>query len=200
MALSPLVHLRQDYPYPDRRPDLPEDLQGWCQPEHRQMVARYIDPHSTQLIVELWSWLGASTRLLLELAPHATVVCVDTWAGSPDINNKPEYAAKIPTLFDTFVVNQWRWRDRVIPMRMDSREGLRIIARYEIAPELIYFDTNHATEHVLSELELAWSLFPKARLYGDDWGWESVRAAVIPFAAKHGLMIVARGNAWALED
>lgn len=197
---GPFDDLRTITPWPDVMPDLPFDGQGWCQPEHRPMLARRLSA-DTKVVLELGSWLGQSTRLLLELAPNATILCVDTWQGSTDMVGNADAASRLATgrLLEQFQRNQWEWRDRVIPLRCDSQVGVAHVYWDDIVPDLIFFDTEHTTEHLTAELDAAFAYFPTAKLYGDDWGWPTVRAAVEAFAAKHGFSIDAIGNAWSLE-
>ena len=194
-----LDSLRTQYPWPADKPDVPPDPHGWCQPEHRSMLAKRVGP-DTRVVVELGSWLGQSTRLLLELAPAATVICVDHWQGSTDMQGNASAEARLATAYETFLVNQWPWRERVVPLRSDSCLGLRTIHDSGVTPDLIYFDSEHTTEHLTRELETARRLFPRARLYGDDWAWESVRRAVEDFALVHDSPVSAWGNAWALDS
>jgi hypothetical protein len=63
---------------------------------------------------------------------------------------------------------------------------------------LIFFDTEHATDHLANELEIACRSFPEARFYGDDWGWPRIRVAVRDYARSHGLASATRGIAWSL--
>lgn len=191
------------HPWPAARPDLAFDPHGWCQPEHREHIAPFLSA-ATGLVVELGSWLGQSTRLLLELAPNAVVACVDTWEGSADMSPCREARSRIAAgrLYEQFLANQWDHRRRVIPIREDSCVGLRSVLRAGLKPDLIYFDTAHTYEQLTRELEVARLFFPAARLYGDDWGTcpEDVRPAVEAFARKHYMTPHGSGNAWVLLE
>lgn len=194
-----LESLRTQFPWPDTRPELKFDPHGWCRPEHRDVLKGRLHSN-TRLIIELGSWLGQSTRLLLAMAPNATVVCVDTWKGSSDMLGNPEAEQRLSMLYDQFLANQWEWRQRVIPLQLDSRDGLREVKAHGLTPDLVFLDTEHTTAHVIEELELAHALFPSAMINGDDWGWPDVRAAVEQFATAHPeYRPVGKGNAWRLE-
>ncbi len=195
-----LTELRAYYPWPYIKPDLPFDPHGWCGPDHKTLLINRLD-HTTQVVLELGSWLGQSTRLLLSLTPNATIICVDTWHGSTDMVTDPEATKRIDTeqLFQQFQANQWDYRDRIIPLIQDSLIGLQTVYDAGVVPDLIFFDTEHTTDHLSNELELAHKLFPITKLYGDDWKWPTVQAALQPFAITHGFEIQTSGNAWALE-
>lgn len=186
-------------PWPAERPDLEFDPHGWCLPEHREHVAPFLGERA-KVVLELGAWLGQSTRMLLELAPNATVISVDTWRGSTDMADSPEAVARIESnnLYDQFLANQWDHRHRLIPIVLPSLEGMGQVAAAGVQPDLVFFDTEHTATHLTAELELARRLFPRARLYGDDWGWVPVRAAVEHFARGLGKVAHGIGNAWAI--
>ena len=64
---------------------------------------------------------------------------------------------------------------------MSTLDGLRTVAQFGIEPDVIYIDAEHSYRAVTSELELAYELFPTARLVGDDFDWRGVRDAVDNF-------------------
>ena len=197
----PLADLKSAHPWPATRPYLAFDPHGWCQPEHRQHVGPYLGP-DTRVILELGSWLGQSTRLLLELAPAATVIAVDTWMGSTDMIGNADAAPRLASgrLFDQFLANQWDYRDRLVPIRETSLLGMAAAYNAGVVPDLIFFDTEHTTDHLLEELRVASEFFPSARLYGDDWGWPSVQTAVVLHASQMRPpgRACGRGNAWVI--
>ena len=59
-------------PATGRRPD------GWFTP-HNKQVLRTLLSADTRCVVELGSYLGLSTRFILEHAPNALVYAVDLW-------------------------------------------------------------------------------------------------------------------------
>jgi hypothetical protein len=101
-----LATLNDQHPWPAAMPAVPPDPHGWCQPEHRDVLATRLGP-DTKVILELGARLGQSTRLLLELAPNATVISVDTWRGSTDMAGNAEGESRMATAYKTFLVNQW---------------------------------------------------------------------------------------------
>lgn len=189
--------LRAAYPWPDQPPDVPPDPHGWCSGDHRFALREKIGP-TTRAIVELGAWLGASTRMMLGLAPAATVISVDHWKGEPFMNGLRETQQRLEAAHETFLVNQWQHRDRVIPIRSDTLGGLHEVHSHGVAPDLIYFDSEHTVECLSAELALARRLFPEAIFHGDDWRMPDVQTAVRIFADQHGYKIRDRGNAWTL--
>ena len=170
----------------------------------------------TEVVVELGAWLGKSTRHILERAPRATVVSVDTWdtvqLAKWARERHPELLPVIEVVAETFMVNLWEQRGRVVPVRMDSRDALRAVSETGVVPDLVYVDASHRYRETLDELRLIASLFPAAQVVGDDWLWEydprsperrdfPVQRAVRAFLAGEPLRTVATDrNGWRLED
>lgn len=196
-----LDELRRQHPWPATKPAVPANPHGWFQEaSHHWILRRRFTACAPAIIVELGSWLGQSTRYFLTHT-DATVICVDHWQGSADINDKPECQALLPVLYETFLVNQWDWRQRVIPLRMDTLAGLAAVHAAAVQPSCIFFDSTHTYEHLQAELELALRCFPEAQLHGDDWAtWDGVQRAVREFARDHDRAILAYGNAWSLYE
>jgi hypothetical protein len=149
---------------------------------------------ATRLVVELGAWLGLSTRFLADHAPNATVVSIDHWLGSPEHRAQSQFRGMLPTLYEAFLAACWEYRGRVIPLRMTTLQGLQTVADFGLAPDLVYVDAEHSFAAVSAELELAGSLFPGARLVGDDYDWPGVARAVDAFAVRHGLRVERVGH------
>jgi hypothetical protein len=184
---SPLGRLRRAFPWPAAKPDVESSTEhaGWLGDGTDQALTSVLSDR-TQVVVELGAWLGMSTRFIAEKSPHATVVSVDHWQGSPEHRARAEFRSILPTLYETFLAQCWSFRDRIVPLRMSTLEGLRTVARFGIDPDVIYIDAEHSYEAVTSELELASELFPRARLIGDDFDWRGVREAAQNFARRNG--------------
>jgi predicted O-methyltransferase YrrM len=148
------------------------------------------------LIVELGSFVGLSTRFLADLAPAATIVAIDHWRGSEEHFTDPKSIPVLPILYETFLANCWDYRERLIPMRLSSCEGLQAVAHYGLNPDLIFIDASHAYEEVKADIEAARRLFPRATLVGDDWDWDGVRRAVREIEQRESLKLETHGVAW----
>ncbi len=199
--MNGLAALRKRYPWPDAMPEVAPDDHGWFQDCNARLLNRFLGPR-TELIVELGSWLGKSARFMLAAAPHATVVCVDHWQGSPECQRpRPDGAMqKLPRLYETFLRNMWDWRDRVAPLRAATIEGLNEVNRLGLRPDLVYVDAGHDYQSVLADVTTALDLFPAAQIVGDDWlYYAGVRRAVTELARARGLRTCLDGNAWALR-
>lgn len=198
--MSGLAELRRRYPWPDTMPDVQPDDHSWFQQCNARLLRRFLGPQ-TELIVELGSWLGCSARFMLKAAPNATLICIDHWKGSPRHQQSCRNAVKdkLPRLYETFLRNMWPWRQRVVPLRADTADGMRELAGIGLTPDLVYVDANHDYQNVLADVGTALELFPSAQVAGDDWIYfDGVRRAVGELARARGLRIVREENAWAL--
>jgi hypothetical protein len=187
------VKLRKKYPWPDSPPDVPEDWMGWLCPDTATALKSRIGP-DTQLIVECGTWLGCSARAMLEAAPNALLVCIDTWLGSPEhkSDNAPEeWSRRLPTLYESCQRNLCPWRDRVVMVRQDSLVGLGEVYAAGLKPDLIYLDSKHTTCRVAAELAVCLELFPKAKVVLDDYNNAAVFVAVLNHANATGREIIA---------
>jgi glycosyltransferase involved in cell wall biosynthesis len=79
---------------------------------------------------------------------------------------------------------------------MTTQEGLHMVARYGLTPEVIFFDADHSYESLMADLNLAHELFPHARLIGDDYSSKPVGEAVGVFCRRRGLEAHPFGMAW----
>ena len=165
--------LRSRHPYPKERPAVEPLDDGWLFPESAQRLQASLGPQ-TGVVVELGAWLGRSTRSIARCRPNATVIAIDHWRGSVE-HQVPPYRDLLPTLYECFLVNCLAIRDRLIPVRLSTLEGLAEVHSLNITPDLIYVDASHDYDSVKADLHACLQLFPAARIVGDDWDWEEVR-------------------------
>ena len=164
------------YPWPERKPEVPSNWHGWFS-EPNQTMLRGLLSESTRVIVELGAWCGVSTKFLLDQAPNATVISIDHWLGSKE-HQKEEFSQILPNLYETFLVNLWDDRKRLIPLRANTVEGLENLHQWRICVDLTYIDASHEYEEVFCDIKTAIDLFPNSTICGDDWSWGDVRRAV----------------------
>jgi len=193
--------LRKKYPWPDKKPDLPFDNHGWFGWCHKALLDVVL-PQDGQVIIEMGSWLGLSTRFLLSQVPLATILAIDHWKGDDSILQEADEGTKqkLPILHETFLSNCWDYRDRLVPMRTTTVEGLREIHELGIRPDFIYLDASHQYDDAAADLREIWSLYPDVRLAGDDYGgkWEGVKRAVDEHAERAGRVPCTAEHAWTI--
>ncbi len=178
--------------------DLPFDGHGWF--FNAEPLQKQIEQMHPKVIIEVGSWLGASTRFMAELLDDGgKLYAVDTWLGS---SNESVHGqdSRLSFLYQQFLSNVKHagLTDRIIPVRMDSIEASKAL---HVEADLIYLDAAHDTESVLADI-LAWYPHLKSggMLCGDDWSWASVREAVFRGAEVLGKKIYYFGNFWAYEE
>ena len=187
--------LRRRFPWPSERPVVqgPIESYGWFGEGTDRVLSQNLS-EATRLVVELGSWLGMSTRFIADIAPNATVIAVDTWGGSTEHQNQARFQVMLSSLYTNFLSLSWSYRDRIIPLRMTTLEGLRLVAETGLQPDLVFIDAEHSYEAVTAELSLAHSLFPHALLVGDDYDWEGVQKAVHEYANAKNMEVERVGH------
>lgn len=167
---------------------------GW--PNDSYMVAPIIHQLNAKVIIEVGSWLGASSRVIAGSLPEdAVMICVDHWLGSPEHHFILNYNTTFfDSLFPQFLSNTFLkgFSNKLLPLRISSLDAANLI---DIQADLIYLDASHETDAVYADLQAWW---PKLRdggvLCGDDWMWLSVRTAIKQFAQENGLTVHARSD------
>ncbi len=189
-----LENLRKTYVYPTIKPSVEGNKHGWFNKCNEDVLSLFLN-ENTKLIIELGSWLGKSTRFLANKALNANIIAIDHWKGS----NEHQKSDIIPVLYETFIVNCWKYRDRIIPIRDNTINGLKTIHKENLTPDLIYIDASHDYKSVCDDITTSIRLFPKARIVGDDWLWgkhKPVKKAVVDCAKLLNLEIKTIENAW----
>ena len=177
---SALETIRKAGCWTSEKPEVPSCDHGWL----AEGTARMLDLNlndQTGLVLELGAWLGKSTRHILSRAPNAVVISVDSW---DEIAIRGWIRSRHPHLLpiveagvrNTYLVNCWDYKERLIPLHMKSLEALRFLRDRGAVPDVIFLDTSHSYEDTLAEVLAIASTFPSAVLVGDDWEWRDVKA------------------------
>ncbi len=153
VTFSEKIHaLADQFPWPGQKPrEVSGESPGWLGEGTDQLLARVLSSE-TRLVVELGAWLGRSTRFIADHAPNAVVVSIDHWQGSPEHRISSEWRDMLPTLYETFLSLCWPYRERIVPLRMTTLEGLRMVGQFALAPDLIFVDAEHSLAAVSAEL------------------------------------------------
>ena len=194
-----IQELRAAFPFPKDPPTVPASDHGWFGNEHVELLQGALTP-ATKVVVELGSWLGKSTRFTASRAPNAVVVAVDHWKGSAEHHSTPEWKAMLPFLYETFLKNCWPFRDRIIPLRMDTVSGLKLVHSHGIEPDVVFIDAGHVYIYARADLSNALGLFTKAAICGDDFMWPGVAQTVREHARANIMTAFAKGNVWWREN
>lgn len=169
-----IQELQQKFPWPAKKPNVPENIFGWFGPPNQKTIERRLKSINPEVILELGAYLGKSTRFLCENS-NALVITVDHWKGSKEHQKRPE----VKTLYETFLVNCWEFQNRLIPVRLDICEGIQQCYELNCIPDLIYLDGPHDANSVKEQLIKCLKCFPNTHIIGDDWPWKTVREGVL---------------------
>lgn len=202
MSVRQLIHAVDPYIGLDIENHQP-DLQGWGGDD--PIFASLIEEIEPRNILEVGSWKGASAlhmaKILNEKGLHGSeICCVDTWLGAveswtnhedPERYKSLRLANGYPTVYYTFLKNvAVHGVQRVItPFPVPSTIAARFFVQNHVRFDLIYIDTSHDYEDVLSDVKRYWPLVaPNGVLFGDDYGVSpGVTRAVDCFAADYDL-------------
>lgn len=201
------IDLVRNLPYagwPARRPPAEPDWGGWFAPECARLMASL---WRGGVAVELGSWLGQSTRWILDaLAPPPEhVYAVDWWRGDHHICRDAALGAgAAANVFDRFLATNWEHRDRLTPVRTMIPDGVRDLAAAGVYPSLVFLDGCHEREAVRCDLLAALRAWPRVPVVGDDW-WEhfpGVEQGVRDALATIGRPLAVRrdGRGWAVVE
>jgi len=140
------------------------------------------------LVCEIGSWVGKSTLFIADRSQF--VIAIDPWPGSKEeydqIADRPpdwtpanlKTAELLPYLYNGFLTNCWRQRDKILPLKMKSSQGLPMLYTAGIEPDLFYVDGEHIFETVYFDISTILTLFPASKICGNDWGFGGVQQAV----------------------
>lgn len=196
---SSVSRLAAQFPWPTARPEVPiRKNEGWFHESVRDAFEELLNDR-TSIVVELGSWLGLSTRFIAARAPNAVVIAIDHWKGSPEHHRREDLKDLLPVLYETFLTSCWDFKNQIIPVRLNSDDGLRTIRDYAIRPDLIYIDADHSFEAVYRDLKFVLEHFPSSAIVGDDWNWNGVRRAVEKVASESGRTAIVDRACWMLR-
>ncbi|MBD3649070.1 MAG: class I SAM-dependent methyltransferase [Pseudomonadales bacterium] len=171
------------------------------------------DRNAEFLIMEIGSELGGSTRFFLDYLPNSRVICIDPWPDGykipADFEAIAPYVEENESLLPMFLYFCRDYRDRILPLRTFSSEGIVSVYQMGMAPNVIYIDGDHRYLGTLNDLIMAHNLFPDALIVGDDWNFsskyaiykgieKSVQKAATDFADHFGLELKSFANTYAV--
>jgi len=197
-------HFFQDNPYDGFDPtSFPDDVQGWGSDD--PIFERLIEYLRPKIIVEVGTWKGRSAIQMAQICRarglQTNILCIDTWLGTIEsytwrerdraIHSSLKLRHGWPHLYYQFLANVMRrgFQDMITPLPQTSEIGARLLAHFQIVPDLVYIDASHDYSDVVKDLVSYFNIMqPGGVLFGDDYiHWESVTRAVQDFAnhARH---------------
>ncbi|MEX0597446.1 MAG: class I SAM-dependent methyltransferase [Candidatus Paceibacterota bacterium] len=172
---------------------LPFDPASHFGPRQENGLKYIITKYKPNIVIEIGSYLGASTRFIANLLPRdGKVYAVDHWLGNNEWTEDPNFQEKQSLFYKKFLSNiiHANLCHKVIPIKMDS---LTAAKKINCQPDVIFIDGAHDYKSVYADL-CAWYPFisEKGILCGDDYYWGSsnpVKQAVDQFAREHNLVV-----------
>jgi hypothetical protein len=187
--------------WPKKKPNVEKNPHGWFAPCVAERVKSLLQP-DMEVVLELGAWMGKSTRFICDQVPQAQVITIDTWAGSVEHQGSPE----LETLYETFVVNCWDYRQQLVPIRMTTKEGMGFLKEQGIVPRFIFIDADHSYGGVCADITQALTNWPDIIVCGDDWAYGEnenpaypVKAAALEMARRFNKRVNAHSNVWSYE-
>lgn len=164
-------------------------------------------------IIEVGTWLGLSTYTMSRALTatgitDACIIAVDTWLGGEEHWSTDEGRESLgfvhgrPTIYERFLSNMVRegFASTILPLPLSSLIAGRLLKKSGITADLIYLDGSHHEKDVYDDLCVYGELLTeKGAIFGDDFQWESVAAAVTRYAAEHNLEIGRADKFWTLR-
>ena len=205
-----IEEIKSLFVWPDKKPNIVPETNGWFTVASSNVLGMLIQHIDPKIICELGSWTGTgSTRFLLNAAPNAHLLCFDHW--SPDVNDHgnggttvyedddPELL-QLPKIWDSFLFNSWEYQDRLTPVRAKTLEGLELTKPYNLPVDLVFIDADHSYKGTYNDIMKCAELWPNSQITGDDFTWETVKAAVIDAAKALNKRVIFCHNCWFLTD
>lgn len=155
-------------------------------------------------IIEVGSWKGLSANLMAQycrenLGDECKVICIDTWLGSPEHQDKIDRKNGYPNIYEEFLVNtKFLKNDHIIyPFPISSTQGAHYLKSHNVKADIIYIDAGHEYDSILLDAKLYWNLLNEGGvMIFDDYSWPDVARAVDDFFAdKSALKIVNKEQA-----
>jgi hypothetical protein len=123
-------------------------------------------------VLEIGAWEGRSTVFFLNYFPQCSVTCIDTFAGGPDFDTRPEWAAAVAGAETRFDANTAEFSDRVIKLKAASVDALAKLAIGWKRFHLVYVDGGHRAIDAYRDATLAWTMLLNGGvMIMDDYQW-----------------------------
>ena len=169
--------------------------------------------YSPKFGVEVGSFIGSSGVFLGNFMKqnNGVLLCIDTWCGDINMwlmqrfNSTMSNEDGNPKLYDLFMSNIKKngLTNTVIPLRISSTIGARMlkVLNYEI--DFIYIDSAHEAGETFMELMLYHDILkPGGILFGDDYnGFPAVKYDVDLFCSYYNytLFFTGDGDTWIIQ-
>jgi len=124
-------------------------------------------------ILEIGSFEGRSAMFFLKYLPQSTIVCIDTFAGTPEENYVYEFLERqLPGIEARFDRNLAPFGARVEKVKSRSAPALDALIAQGRKLDLAYIDGGHRYDDVMSDSLAVWKMLePDGIVIWDDYEW-----------------------------
>lgn len=151
--------------FPPNRPQVLPSYASTFTSDHEKYLAEWLK--GRKIVLEVGSGIGVITEYL---ARHADLVyACDPWTREKYRDGKSEQIGEHP--FDTFCVNCWHHRLKIIPIHGSVEEVLPWMAKSDIRLDAICLDGAHQFEGLREHIKLVQAFYPDVEIIGDDYMW-----------------------------
>lgn len=171
---------------------------NWASRNFEQWAA-LLAPHRSKPVrlLEVGAWEGQSSLFFLNYLPHASIVCIDTFAGSIEHRNWPLWRRlwQLQGIERRFKRNTAAYSSRVEMIKGDSRTALATMKLSGRSFDFIYIDGSHFAADVYCDALVGWQVLDEGGLMVfDDYERKQGREQDWPSVGIDGFLDTVQGQ------
>jgi hypothetical protein len=145
------------------------------------------------LVVELHSQYGYTTRYIAGMADHVSVVAVGHWCADPGDRYPHGWQSTVADSFSEFAATCSQKRGQIIPLRATTFDALAEMARVGLTPDVVYINSSDPVI-VQENLARAMEVFPTTKFVGNSWNAPGGGAR--KFVRENAVEVEVTRNTW----
>lgn len=169
---------------------------GWLSADTRACLMASLAVIKPACVLELGSWYGLSSRLIVNSTAHCRLFAVDHYKNATIFEGARRKLSPSDKLFfnhprfETFHANVGATLtergaakgNSVVMVQMDAMAAIERLRELGQEPQLVFIDCEKKTDALVKMIMSVRRCFPRAVIVGDDYVFPSVRRAVASFA------------------
>lgn len=183
--------VEQKIGFPSKCPNVPYFMHGWFKGQDiKNEIIKTFETYKIKTLVEFGSWYGESSIFFATKCGLDKVYCVDLWSEkyiseNPNIAFKNFSMLSEHPLYLTFIKNTWGTRNKIIPIKEDTCESLKLIKYLPFNPDAFFIDGEHTYEAVLKEIKEVISNFGYTLIFGTNYNNPKINKAITEIVNQH---------------
>lgn len=166
-------------------------LHGWFSRDTELALMYVLQNNDYKNVIELGSWLGCSTKCILNNMKSATALyCFDKFQNVLSSPFETKYVNGAISKLDQFYLNTPRFETfcknisecigdkHCYPIKHDVNDFITILSKLFVTPNIIFIDAVKNTDRLVIMLTKIFKYNKRAIVVGDDYVFDSVRKAV----------------------